>query len=69
MSERQDLSKKLCSEEEIRTLNSKEALILISNLSSEAIIPQQEIITDVTQMRTIANVHESLVRNGFFIGN
>ncbi|XP_063434592.1 exocyst complex component 4-like isoform X4 [Mytilus trossulus] len=60
MSERQDLSKKLCSEEEIRTLNSKEALILISNLSSEAIIPQQEIITDVTQMRTIANVHESL---------
>lgn len=61
MSERQDLSRKLCSEEEMRALNSKEALILISNLSSEGIIPQQEIITDVTQMRTIANVHESLV--------
>lgn len=60
MSERQDLSRRLCSEEEMRALNSKEALILISNLSSEGIIPQQEIITDVTQMRTIANVHESL---------
>jgi exocyst complex component 4 len=61
MSERQDLSRKLCSEEEMRALNSKEALILITNLSSESVIPQQEIITDVTQMRTIANVHESLV--------
>jgi len=60
MSERQDLSRKLCSEEEMRALNSKEALILISNLSSESIIPQQEIITDVTQMRTIANGRESL---------
>ena len=46
----------------MRALNSKEAVILISNLSSdEAFIPQHEIITDVTQMRTVANVHESLV--------
>ncbi|KAK3096041.1 hypothetical protein FSP39_022371 [Pinctada imbricata] len=59
-SEGQEISTE-CSEEEIKALNSKEALILISNLtSSEAMIPQQEIITDITQMRTIANVHESL---------
>ena len=46
----------------MRALNSKEAVILITNLSSEeAFIPQHEIITDVTQMRTVANVHESLV--------
>jgi hypothetical protein len=31
MSERQDLSRKLCSEEEMRALNSKEALILINS--------------------------------------
>ena len=48
----------------MRALNSKEAVILITNLSSdEAFIPQHEIITDVTQMRTVANVHESLVIN------
>ena len=42
--------------------NSKEAVLLITNLSSdEASIPQHEIITDVTEMRTVANVHESLV--------
>lgn len=58
----QELNRTVCSEEEIRTLNSKEAVILITNLSSEeAFIPQHEIITDVTQMRTVANVHESLV--------
>jgi len=46
----------------MRALNSKEAVILITNLSSdEAFIPQHEIITDITQMRTVANVHESLV--------
>ncbi|KAL4232343.1 Exocyst complex component 4 [Mactra antiquata] len=57
----QELNRTVCSEEEIRTLNSKEAVILITNLSSEeAFIPQHEIITDVTQMRTVANVHESL---------
>ncbi|XP_012937750.1 exocyst complex component 4 isoform X3 [Aplysia californica] len=56
-----ELDRTICSEEEIRALNSKEAVILISNLSSdESLIPQQEIITDVTQMRTVANVHESL---------
>ena len=45
-------------------LNSKEAVLLITDLSSEeASIPQHEIITDVTQMRTVANVHESLVSN------
>lgn len=48
----------------MRALNSKEAVILITNLSSdESFIPQHEIITDVTQMRTVANVHESLVRD------
>ena len=59
----QELNRTVCSEEEMRALNSKEAVILITNLSSdEAFIPQHEIITDVTQMRTVANVHESLVR-------
>ncbi|CAL1542035.1 unnamed protein product [Lymnaea stagnalis] len=58
---RKELDRTICSEEEIEALNSKESGILISNLSGdEAIIPQQEIITDVTQMRTVANVHESL---------
>ena len=58
----QELNRTVCSEEEMRALNSKEAVILITNLSSdEAFIPQHEIITDVTQMRTVANVHESLV--------
>ncbi|BFZ01691.1 hypothetical protein BsWGS_04729 [Bradybaena similaris] len=56
-----ELDRTICSEEEIRALNSKEAVILISNLSSdESLIPQQEIITDISQMRTVANVHESL---------
>ncbi|KAH9499232.1 Exocyst complex component 4 [Bulinus truncatus] len=56
-----ELDHTICSDEEIRALNSKEAVILISNLSTdESLIPQQEIITDVTQMRTVANVHESL---------
>ncbi|GFO03009.1 exocyst complex component 4, partial [Plakobranchus ocellatus] len=56
-----ELDRTICSEEEIRALNSKEAVILISTLSTdESLIPQQEIITDVTQMRTVANVHESL---------
>ena len=51
-------------------LNSKEAVILITNLSSdEASIPQHEIITDVTQMRTVANVPESLVNNVKLKGN
>ena len=60
----QELNRTVCSEEEMRALNSKEAVILITNLSSdEASIPQHEIITDVTQMRTVANVHESLVSN------
>ncbi|GAB1604300.1 exocyst complex component 4-like [Argonauta hians] len=57
----QELNLIACSEEEIRALNLKEAMILISNLSTaDSLIPQQEIITDVTQMRTVANVHESL---------
>ncbi|XP_059163407.1 exocyst complex component 4-like isoform X1 [Physella acuta] len=56
-----ELDRTICSEEEIRSLNSKESVILISNLSGDdALIPQQEIITDVTQMRTVANLHESL---------
>lgn len=59
--EGQELNRTVCSEEEMRALNSKEAVILIRNLSTaESLIPQQEIITDVTQMRTVANVHESL---------
>ncbi|CAI9732804.1 exocyst complex component 4 isoform X2 [Octopus vulgaris] len=57
----QELNLIACSEEEMRALNLKEAMILISNLSTaDSLIPQQEIITDVTQMRTVANVHESL---------
>lgn len=57
----QELNLTVCSEEEMRALNLKEAMILISNLSTaDSLIPQQEIITDVTQMRTVANVHESL---------
>ncbi|KAK3603022.1 hypothetical protein CHS0354_037770 [Potamilus streckersoni] len=57
----QELNRTVCSEEEMRALNSKEAIILITNLSTdEVFIPQHEIITDVTQMRTVANVHESL---------
>ena len=57
-----ELDGTVCSEQEMRALNSKEAVILITNLSTdETLIPQQEIITDVTQMRTVANVHESLV--------
>ncbi|XP_076466754.1 exocyst complex component 4-like isoform X3 [Babylonia areolata] len=56
-----ELDGSVCSEQEMRALNSKEAVILITNLSTdETLIPQQEIITDVTQMRTVANVHESL---------
>ncbi|XP_025095022.1 exocyst complex component 4-like isoform X4 [Pomacea canaliculata] len=56
-----ELDGTVCSEQEMRALNSKEAIILITNLSTdETLIPQQEIITDVTQMRTVANVHESL---------
>ncbi|KAK7110453.1 hypothetical protein V1264_014325 [Littorina saxatilis] len=56
-----ELDGTVCSEQEMRALNSKEAVILITNLSTdETLIPQQEIITDVTQMRTVANVHESL---------
>ncbi|XP_021371891.1 exocyst complex component 4-like isoform X1 [Mizuhopecten yessoensis] len=59
--EGQDMNQAMCSEEEMRTLNSKEVNILISNLSSsDSMIPQQEIITDATQMRTIANYHQSL---------
>ena len=51
-------------------LNLKETVILITYLSSdEASIPQHEIITDVTQMRTVANVHESLVNNVKLKGN
>ncbi|XP_050406103.1 exocyst complex component 4 [Patella vulgata] len=59
--EGQELDRTVCSEEEMRALNSKESIILITNLSSDDnLIPQQEIITDITQMRTVANVHESL---------
>ena len=57
---KQELNHTVCSEEEMRAKNSKEAVILITNLSfDEASIPQHEIITDVTHMRTVANVHES----------
>lgn len=59
-------SEDVCSEEEIKALNSKEAQILISNLTSSDGLIQQEIITDVTQMRTIANVHESLVSSSVY---
>ncbi|XP_064602166.1 LOW QUALITY PROTEIN: exocyst complex component 4-like [Liolophura sinensis] len=59
--EGQELNRTICSEEEMRALNSKESVILISNLSSaDSLIPQNEIITDITQMRTVANLHESL---------
>ena len=52
----------ICSEQEMRSLNLKEAEILITNLSTnEAVIPQTAIIADTSQIRTVANVHESLV--------
>ena len=51
------------SEEDVRALNSKESSILTSNLSSDdQLIPQQEIIIDVAQQRTLSNLCESLVR-------
>ena len=51
------------SEEDMRGLNSKESTILTRNLSSgEALIPQQEIIAEVAQLRTLGNMAESLVR-------
>ena len=46
----------------MRALNSKESSILTSNLSSDdQLIPQQEIITDMSQLRTLSNLCESLV--------
>ena len=49
------------SEEDLRAMNSKESAILTSNLSAETLICEQEIITDVLQLRTLANLCESLV--------
>ena len=50
------------SEEDMHALNSKESSILTSNLSSDdQLIPQQEIITDMSQLRTLSNLCESLV--------
>ncbi len=50
------------SEEDMRALNSKESSILTSNLSSDdQLIPQQEILTDTTQLKTLGNLCESLV--------
>ncbi len=55
------------SEEDMRVLNSKESSILTSNLSStDCLIPQQEIITDIIQLRTLGNLGESLVSNNYF---
>ncbi len=50
------------SEEDMRALNSKESSILTSNLSSDdQLIPQQEILTDTAQLKTLGNLCESLV--------
>ena len=50
------------SEEDMRVMNSKESSILTSNLAStEALIPDTEIISDVGQLRTLGNLTESLV--------
>lgn len=57
------------SEKDLRAMNSKESSILTSNLSSvEALIPQQEIITDVVHLKTLANLCESLVSFRFHCG-
>ena len=50
------------SEEDMRSMNLKESSILTSNLSSsESLIPHSEMITDVSQLRTLGNLCESLV--------
>ena len=49
------------SEEDLRAMNSKESAILTSNLSAETLISEQEVITDILQLRTLANLCESLV--------
>lgn len=54
------------SEEDMRAMNFKESSILTSNLSSsESLIPQSEIIGDVTQLRTLGNLCESMVSTPF----
>ena len=53
------------SEEDLRAMNSKESAILTSNLSAETLISEQEVITDILQLRTLANLCESLVSDAF----
>jgi len=49
------------SEEDLRAMNSKESSILTSNLSTtEAVIPEQEIITEVGSQKALGNMCESL---------
>lgn len=50
------------SEDDLRAMNCKESSILTSNLSStDALIPQQEVISDVIQLKALGNMVESLV--------
>ena len=50
------------SPEDLRALNSKESMILTTNLSSpESVIPDHEVISDQANIKTLANLCESLV--------
>lgn len=48
------------SPEEVRLRNKKESEILIGNLASGTLIPQHEILSDVSQLRVLAQLQESL---------
>lgn len=50
------------SPEEVRLRNKKESEILIGNLASGTLIPPHEILSDVAQLRVLAQLQESLVR-------
>lgn len=48
------------SPEEIRLRNIKESAILISNITQDTLIPLNEILSEVTQLKNLAQFHESL---------
>ncbi|KAK8764075.1 hypothetical protein V5799_033316 [Amblyomma americanum] len=50
------------SPEEVRLRNKKESEILIGNLASGTLIPPHEILSDVVQLRVLAQLQESLVQ-------
>ncbi|XP_065289302.1 exocyst complex component 4 isoform X2 [Dermacentor albipictus] len=51
------------SPEEVRLRNKKESEILIGNLASGTLIPPHEILSDVAQLRVLAQLQESLVQD------